>query len=57
MVMFKGSFVAQMGMTYEEVIECIRKDRLVTRLKSIIGDECIYEIYCTWNGNSTTFKI
>ncbi len=57
MVMFKGSFVAQMGMTYEEVIECIRKDRLVIRLKSIIGDECIYEIYCTWNGNSTTFKI
>ena len=55
--MFKGSFVAQMGMTYEEVIEYIRKDKLVISLKSIIGDECIYEIYCTWNGNSTTFKI
>ena len=24
-VMFKGSFVAQVGMTYEEVIEYIRK--------------------------------
>lgn len=56
-VMFKGSFVAQVGMTYEEVIEYIRKDKLVISLKSIIGDECIYEIYCTWNGNSTTFKI
>lgn len=57
MVMFKGSFVAQVGMTYEEVIEYIRKDRLMISLKSVVGDECIYELYCTWNGNSTTFKI
>lgn len=56
-VMFKGSFVAQMGMTYEEVVEYIRKGKLVISVKSIIDDDCICEIYCTWNGNSTTFKI
>ena len=56
-IMFKGSFVAQMGMLYEEVVEYIRKDKLITKVKSIIGDDCICEIYCTWNGNSTTFSI
>ena len=56
-IMFKGSFVAQMGMTYEEVCEYIEKGKLTISLKSIIGDTCIYEIYCTWNGNSTAFCI
>lgn len=56
-IMFKGSFVAQMGMLYEEVVEYIRKDKLTIKVKSIIGDDCVCEIYCTWNGNSTTFSI
>ncbi len=56
-IMFTGSFVAQMGMTYEEVVEYIRKGKLMLKVKSIIGDDCLCEIECTWNGNSTIFSI
>lgn len=56
-IMFKASFVAQMGMTYEEVVEYIRRGELVIKVKSIIGDDCICEIYCTWNGNFTIISI
>lgn len=56
-IMFKASFVAQMGMTYEEVVKYIRRGKLVISVKSIIDDDCICEIYCILNGNSTTFEI
>lgn len=56
-IMFKGSFVSEMGMTYDEVVEHIKEGKLVLKLKSISHNICTYELHCAWNGNSTTFKI
>ena len=35
-IMFKGSFVAQMGMLYEEVVEYIRKDKLIIKVNQLL---------------------
>ena len=56
-IMFKASFVAQMGMLYEEVVEYIKKGKLTIKVKSIIDDYCICEICYARNGNSITFIV
>lgn len=56
-IMFKGSYVSQMGMDYEEVVDHLRRGKLIIKLVSVEEDlsNCTWEMCCTWNGNTTTF--